>query len=116
MAALALAPALEHRPASGFFARAAEERAPASSAVLVVAGKGLRIGGRAVDPGTYAVRLDESRERIVLENEARTYALTAFFRRAKEAARAALEAFLEPGEQGRSFVVVRVGNGTEWVA
>jgi len=36
-----------------------------------------------VDPGRYEVHVDESRERIVLSNDERSYALTGFFRAAK---------------------------------
>jgi hypothetical protein len=111
--ALAYAPALEIRPSSGAFPKAPET---SSCATLVVEGKGARIGGRAIDAGTYRVRVDESRERIVLESDARTYALTAFFRRPQIDIASPIEAILEPGLNGRSFVVVRTARCAEWVA
>src|SRR5262249_18348204 len=111
--ALAFAPALENRPTSGMFPKAPLDES--LCATLVVEGKGARIGGRAIDAGTYRVRVDESRERIVLDSDARTYALTAFFRRPQIDV-AATEAILEPGMNGRSFVVVRTSRGAEWIA
>jgi hypothetical protein len=114
--ALAYAPALENRPSSGLFPKVTEAAPRAEGATLVVEGKGARIGGRAIDAGTYRVRVDEARERIVLESEARTYALTAFFRRPQVVSIAPIEASLEAGMNGRSFVVVRTSRGAEWVA
>ncbi len=108
--------ALDMHPVSGFFARADAVRAPVGVlTVLADQGRAVRVGGRAIDPGTYQVRVDESRERIVLENDARTYALTAFFRRARDAR--ASGAWLEgSSDAARRFLVVRLASGLEWVA
>jgi hypothetical protein len=111
--ALAFAPALENRPSSGLFPKATDT---SLCATLVVEGKGARIGGRAIDAGSYRVRVDESRERIVLESDARTSALTAFFRRPQLDVEVPIVALLERGLDGRSFVVVRTARGAEWVA
>ncbi len=111
---LATARALSCHPASGFFARVTEAVRAPSSAIEVTARS--RVGGRAIDPGLYRVRVDEARERIVLENDDRTYALTAFFRRSKVISQYPTTASLEQGDDGRTFVVVRFSNGCEWVA
>lgn len=108
------APALSCHPASGFFARVTEAVRAPSSAIEVQ--RRARVGGRVIDPGLYRVRVDEARERIVLENDDRTYALTAFFRRSREISQFPTSASIEDGEEGRTFVVVRFANGCEWVA
>lgn len=112
--------ALDMHPVSGFFARAESVRAPVGVVTIGAEhGRAVRIGGRAIDPGTYQVRLDEPRERIVLENDARTYALTAFFRRARDASARSASAWLEGSEDesgARRFLVVRLTSGLEWVA
>jgi hypothetical protein len=108
--------ALSCSPASvsGFFARVTEvQRTPASA--VEIEGR-VKIGGRAIDPGLYRVRVDEARERIVLENDDRTYALTAFFRRPRNVAAFPTSAWLEQGEGGRTFICVSHSNGCEWVA
>lgn len=100
-------------PVSGFYARVTEvQRSPASA--VEIDGR-VKIGGRLIDPGLYRVRVDEARERIVLENDDRTYALTAFFRRARGVSAFPTTASLEQGE-GRTFIVVSYANGCEWVA
>lgn len=114
MSSLAHAPALSCHPASGFFARVTEAvRAPSSAIELT---ERSRVGGRTIDPGLYRVRVDEARERIVLENDDRTYALTAFFRRSRVLSAFPTSASIEQGDDGRTFVVVRFANGCEWVA
>ena len=82
---------------------------------LVIEGlRPVAVGGRHVDPGTYHVRVDEARERIVLENEERTYALTAFVQRARSDERGAhLE---HASRDGRRLLVVRPSRMTEWIA
>lgn len=111
---LAYAPALSLHPTSGFFARVTEaERAPSSAIELPTRA---RIGGRVIDAGLYRVRVDEARERIVLENDDRTYALTAFFRRSREISAYPTSAIVEHGDDGRTFVIVRFASGCEWVA
>lgn len=105
--------ALSDHPASGFFARVTEvERGP--SAAIEIAER-VRLGGRMIDPGLYRVRVDDTRERVVLENDDRTYALTAFFRRARGPASFAMNAWIEWTE-GRPSLVVRLARGLEWVA
>ena len=111
---LATARALSCHPASGFFARVTEAVRAPSGAVEVTTRS--RVGGRLVDPGLYRVRVDEARERIVLENDDRTYALTAFFRRSREIVQYPTTASLDQGDGGRTFVVVRFASGCEWVA
>lgn len=122
--------ALASAPVSGFFARVTPradapeaggvpmESAAASSHLLVVSGpRAARIGGRSIDPGTYRLRIDDARERIVLENHERTHVLTAFLRRATSQAHDPIEAWLEPADaHGRRLLVVRLSNGCEWVA
>lgn len=110
----AAARALSCHPASGFFAVVKEAARAPSSAIEVTTRS--RVGGRVIDPGLYRVRVDEARERIVLENDDRTYALTAFFRRSRVISQFPTSATLEEGADGRTFVVVRFANGCEWVA
>lgn len=113
MSSIAHARALSASPVSGFYARVTEAKATPASAVEID-GR-IKIGGRLIDPGLYRVRVDEARERIVLENDDRTYALTAFFRRPRGIAQFPTSAWLEHGE-GRTFIVVSHANGCEWVA
>lgn len=111
---LAHARALSDAPTSGFFARVTEvERGP-SAAIEIT--ERVRLGGRMIDPGLYRVRVDEARERVVLENDDRTYALTAFFRRARGPASFAMNTWLEHGDAGRTYIVVRLARGLEWFA
>jgi len=113
MSSLAHARALSDQPTSGFFARVSEiERGPSAAIELA---ERVRLGGRMIDPGLYRVRVDEARERIVLENDDRTYALTAFFRRARGPASFAMNAWVEYTEGGRTSLVVRLARGLEWV-
>lgn len=108
----ATARALSDHPTSGFFARVTEiERGPSAAIELV---ERVRLGGRTIDPGLYRVRVDETRERIVLENDDRTYALTAFFRRSRGPASFAMSARIEHVD-GRASLVVRTARGLEWV-
>lgn len=84
--------------------------------VLVVDGlRPIAVAGRHVDPGTYRVRVDEARERIVLENDDRTYALTAFFRRNKSG-RGLGVSLADASPDGRHLLAVRVSERVEWVA
>ena len=53
---------------------------------------------------------------IFLENDDRTYALTAFFRRSRVISSYPTSASIEEGDAGRTFVVVRFASGCEWVA
>lgn len=110
---LAQARALSDPPTSGSYARVSEiEHGPSAAIELDVR---MRLGGRMIDAGLYRVRIDESRERVVLENHDRTYALTAFFRRARGPAKFAMNAWVEYTEGGRPTLVVRVARGLEWV-
>ena len=114
MSSLAHARALSLAPTSGFFARVTEaERTPASA--VEIEGR-IKIAGRTIDPGLYRVRVDEARERIVLENDDRTYALTAFFRKPRNVTAFPTSAWLEQGEGGRTFICVSHSHGCEWVA
>lgn len=114
------APSNGARPASGTYR--AQRPTPSTQAwdsddlVLVIDGlRPVAIAGRHVDPGTYRVRVDEARERIVLENDDRTYALTAFFRRNK-AGRGQGVSLAEAASDGRHLLAVRVSGQVEWVA
>ena len=75
----------------------------------------LGVCNRLVEAGTYRVRLDESRERIVLESGDRTHVLTAFFRRAKTKVQGAIDAAVETSGDGRATIVVRLASGSEWI-
>lgn len=106
------------RPASGTYRaqRPSTQAWESDDLVLVIDGlRPVAIGGRHVDPGTYRVRVDEARERIVLENDERTYALTAFFRRSK-AQRGPGVSLAEASPDGRHLLAVRVSASVEWVA
>ena len=76
----------------------------------------VRVGGVLVDPGRYEVRVDESRERIVLSNEQRSYALTGFYRAAKEQVKASYAQLRKVDGESRRLLVVRVPPGVEWIA
>jgi hypothetical protein len=102
------------RPNSGCFPTAREsDRAPSTAIEL---DERVRLGGRTLEAGLYRVRIDEARERIVLENDDRTYALTGFFRRARGPASFAMTARVEWSPGGRPELVVRLSRGLEWVA
>lgn len=110
----ATARVLSDRPTSGYFPCVTEiERGPSAAIEL---DERVRLGGRMVEAGLYRVRIDEARERVILENDDRTYALTAFFRRARGPASFAMNAWIEYAEGGRSALVVRLARGLEWVA
>lgn len=110
----AAARALTDQPTSGYFPRVSEiERGPSAAIEL---DERVRLSGRMIEPGLYRVRVDDSRERVILENDDRTYALTAFFRRARGPASFAMNAWIEYTEGGRSELVVRLARGLEWVA
>lgn len=84
--------------------------------VLVIEGlRPIAIAGRHVDPGSYRVRIDEARERIVLENDERTYALTAFFRPNKQG-RGQGVTLAPRAADGRHLLAVRTSRKAEWVA
>ena len=107
---------LSDQPASGLFLRASEGRAGESGRTPTTAiqlTEAIRLGGRTIDPGLYRVRVDDARERVVLENDDRTYALTAFFRRARGPASFAMTARVAH-EGGRATLVVRLASGLEW--
>ena len=110
----ATARVLSDQPTSGYFTRVSEiERGPSAAIEL---DERVRLGGRMIEPGLYRVRIDDARERVILENDDRTYALTAFFRRARGPASFAMNAWVEYSEGGRSALVVRLARGLEWVA
>ena len=76
----------------------------------------VRIGGVLVDPGRYEVRIDESRERIVLTSSARSYALTGFFRASKVDVKTPYAQLRKVEGEPRRLLVVRVPPGVEWIA
>jgi hypothetical protein len=76
----------------------------------------VRVGGILVDPGRYEVRVDESRERIVLSNDERVYALTGFFRASKVQVKTASAQLRKVDGETRRLLVVRVPPGMEWIA
>ncbi len=76
----------------------------------------VRIGGMLVDPGVYEVRIDESRERIVLSSRARTYALTGFFRASKVAVKSSQAQLRKVEGVSRRQLIVRLPPGVEWIA
>jgi hypothetical protein len=84
--------------------------------VLVEGDEPVRIGGMLVDPGRYEVRIDESRERIVLTSGARSYALTGFFRASKTQVKVAYAQLRKVEGEPRRLLVVRVPPGVEWIA
>ncbi len=99
-------------------ARPAVQTGGFESEELVLVIEGLRpiaIAGRHVDPGSYRVRIDEARERIVLENDDRTYALTAFFRPNKQG-RGQGVSLTARAADGRHLLTVRTSRKAEWVA
>lgn len=110
----ATARALSDRPTSGYFPTVTEiERGPSTAIEL---DERVRLGGRVVEAGLYRVRIDEARERVILENDDRTYALTAFFRRARGPSSYAMTARVEWSQGGAPELVVRLARGLEWVA
>ena len=84
--------------------------------VTVEGDEPVRIGGMLVDPGRYEVRIDESRERIVLSSGVRTYALTGFFRASKVQVKAPYAQLRKVEGEPRRLLVVRVPPGVEWIA
>jgi hypothetical protein len=112
------APALERSHVSGFFARVEMQAAPTATVVVAASrdGRAPRIGGRTIEPGAYLVRLDETRERIVLESERRTHALAAFLQRASVPVHAPIEAHVVDDGGARARLIVRLQSGAEWVA
>lgn len=111
----ATARVLTHQPTSGAFRCVLREFERGPSAALELDER-VSLGGRLVEPGLYRVRVDETRERVVLENDDRTYALTAFFRRARGPSSFAMNAWVEWSEGARAELVVRLARGLEWVA
>jgi hypothetical protein len=118
--ALSFALASAVGPASQTMAVAAPAKgAPAKADAPMVTIDGdepVRIGGMLVDPGRYEVRIDESRERIVLQSGVRTYALTGFFRAAKISVKSPEAQLRRVEGEPRRLLVVRLPPGVEWVA
>ena len=119
--ALSFALAAVCAPAQGT-AAVSTHRSVTAAVPIIVIEEGpvpVRIGGMPVAPGRYEVRLDETRERIVLVSAAdgrRTYTLTAFLRRAKTPVTNA-QVHLGPADSDtRRVLVLRLPSGTEWVA